>query len=82
MAAPYWLRELFAKLTAPLHRRRDEAALDDEVDLHLALMEERLRAQGLSAEEATRHARRAFGGVQQLHAAMLNGEGFRWVVLC
>jgi len=79
MAAPAWLRTLLSKLGACVHRRRDDAALDDEIALHLTLMEERLRAQGLSASEARREARRAFGGVQQLRESHRSGRGFAWL---
>ncbi len=74
-----WLRTLLSKLAALVRRRRDDAQLDDEIALHLALMEERLRARGLNAVEARREARRAFGGVQQLRESHRAGRGFTWL---
>src|SRR6185503_11466964 len=81
MAAPSRLRELFSKLASLARRRRaeDEAALDQEISLHLAMMEERFCAQGLSAGEARLQARRAFGGVQQLRESHRAGRGFAWL---
>jgi putative ABC transport system permease protein len=79
MAAPAWLRALFSKLSALARRRRDDAALDDEIALHLALMEERLRERGLGADEARLEARRAFGGVQQLRESHRGARGFAWL---
>jgi predicted permease len=75
------MRELLSKLTSFVRRRRaeDEAALDDEISLHLAMMEERFRAQGMNAEEARMQARRAFGGVQQLRESHRAGRGFAWL---
>jgi predicted permease len=73
------LRAWFARCRALLGRRRDDAALDEEIELHLALMEERFIARGLSASDARREARRAFGGVQQLRESHREGRGFPWI---
>ena len=79
MSAPIWLREVIAKLAALVRRRRDDVALDDEIALHLTLMEKRLRERGLSADEARREARRSFGGVQQLRESHRRARGFAWL---
>ncbi len=79
MAAPAGPRAIFSKLAALFRRRKDDAILDDEIALHLALMEERLREQGLSVEEARREARRTFGGVQQLRESHRGERGFAWL---
>jgi predicted permease len=73
------MHTVLAKLAALVRRRRDDAELDDEIALHLALMEERLRAQGLEPDDARREARRAFGGVQQLRESHRAGRGFTWL---
>src|SRR5262249_18024824 len=74
-----WLRTLIARLAALGRRRRDEAQLDDEIALHLTLIEERLRARGLSAEEARLEARRAFGGGQEVRESHRALRGFAWI---
>src|SRR5262245_44800998 len=79
MSASTRLRELCSRLAALTRRRREDATLDDEIALHLALMEERLRARGLSDHEARLEARRAFGGVQQLRESHRDARGFAWV---
>ena len=73
------LRLLFEKIRALTRRRQDDAALGQEINLHLELLEERLRARGLSPEEAHREARRAFGGVQQLREAHRDARTGRWL---
>ena len=45
------------------HRRELERAMDDEMQLHLDLLEADLRRQGLEPAEAHRRARAAFGSV-------------------
>jgi putative ABC transport system permease protein len=77
--AAAWLRQLVTRVAALFHWRRDDAVLDDEIAAHLTLLEERLRARGLSAGEAHREARRAFGGVQQLRERHRGARGFAWL---
>ena len=60
------LRVIVSKLTARFDDRRTDAALADEVEHHLALLEERYLARGMTPDAARREARRTFGGVQQL----------------
>ena len=52
---------MIARLLALLQRRRLDAELDEELRLHLERMEEANRRSGMSAEEARRAARLAFG---------------------
>jgi putative ABC transport system permease protein len=47
----------------PASRARVERDVDDEIAFHLAMKEERLRATGLSADEARLAARKRFGDV-------------------
>src|ERR1044071_8593557 len=79
MAFSTRLRLLLAKCRAWRGRREDDAALDDEIELHPALLEERVVARGLSPGDARREARRAFGGVQQLRESHRERRGFRWM---
>jgi putative ABC transport system permease protein len=73
------LRMLLARCLALFRRRREDEMLDDEIELHLTLLEQRFIAQGLAADEARRAARRAFGGVQQLRESHRDGRGFAWL---
>ena len=59
-------RMMLSKMIAGLRGRRADADLANEVSHHLALLEERYLARGMTADDARREARRAFGGVQQL----------------
>jgi hypothetical protein len=75
-----WLRLLAEKLRSLTRRRRDDDALAQEIDQHLRLLEERFERRGLSADEARREARRAFGGIQQLKEAHREARTSRWLV--
>ncbi len=55
--------ELWKRIVELVRRGRLERELDDEVGLHLALLEEEFRAKGMSAHEARAAAQREFGGV-------------------
>jgi predicted permease len=55
--------ELWKRIVELFRRTRLDRELDDEVSFHLSLMEEELRAKGMSAQEARAAARREFGGV-------------------
>jgi putative ABC transport system permease protein len=72
------LRVMLSKMIAGLRRRAD-AELADEVTHHLALLEERYLARGMTPDAAHREARRAFGGVQQLTEAHREIRSFVWL---
>ena len=76
---PTWIHEIRSRLVALFRRRADDRALDEEMALHLALMEERLQQRGLSIEDARREARLAFGGTQQLRETHRERRGFAWM---
>ena len=73
------LRELLSRCVALIRRRRDDRMLDDEIQLHLSLLEQRYIQQGMTAGDARREARRAFGGVQQLRESHRENRGFSWL---
>jgi predicted permease len=73
------LRQFSAKLRALARRGRSERVLEKEMAAHLAMIEEDLRRQGLSAEEARFAAQRAFGGVEQAKARYRDQRGFVWL---
>ena len=55
------LRMLWARVRGQAAQGREDEAFDEEIREHIALLEERYQAQGMSAREATRAARRQFG---------------------
>jgi hypothetical protein len=75
---PNRLRVMLSKMIAGLRRRAD-AELADEVAHHLALLEERYLARGMTPDAAHREARRAFGGVQQLTEEHREVRSFVWL---
>ena len=79
MDSPGRVRTLLSRCRAVFRRRREDQALDDEIDLHLALLEQRFIDRGLTVDEARREARRTFGGVQQLRESHRDGRGFAWL---
>ena len=60
------LRMLWAKLRGQVAQGREDEQFDAEIREHIALLEKRNQAQGMSAPEAARAARRQFGNVTVL----------------
>ena len=60
------LRALLSRVAATFGRRRLDREIDEEVQNHLALLEERFTRQGMRPTEAFYAARRQFGGVTQM----------------
>jgi predicted permease len=60
------LRTMWAKLKGQAVQSREDDAFTDEIREHITLLTQHYRAQGMSAEDATRAARRQFGNVTQL----------------
>jgi predicted permease len=57
---------LWARVRGQAAQGREDEAFDEEIRGHIALLEERYRAQGMSAQAAERAARRQFGNVTGL----------------
>jgi len=72
------LRVLLSKVIAGLRGHAD-GELETEVAHHLALLEERYVALGMTPDDARREARRAFGGVQQLTEEHREVRSFVWI---
>jgi predicted permease len=70
---------LWLRLKALVRRRELDRDLDDELAFHLAMREEKLREQGVAAEEAHYAARRQFGNVTQLKETSRELWGFQWL---
>ena len=73
------LRRRLARFAALLRRDRFERELDDEIRAHLELAERDARARGLSAEEARREARLAFGGIEQMKESHRDDRSTLWI---
>ena len=58
-----WLNDLVFRARAIVNRRSTDRDLDDELRFHLSMDMNALRANGLSASEADREARRRFGAL-------------------
>ena len=73
------LRRIFLRLYNAVSPGRAERQLADEIASHLALLEDRFRAQGLAPDEARVAARRAFGGVEQVKELQRDARSFVWL---
>jgi putative ABC transport system permease protein len=73
------LRQLANRLLALARWRRLDAELDDEIRAHIEMAERDAIRSGLSADEARREARRAFGGIEQIREAHREERSARWV---
>ena len=75
------LRELWFRLTFPVHRRRVARELREEMNLHVALRAESLLERGeVPSEPAARFAaRRLFGNASRLENAARDAWGWHWL---
>src|SRR3989337_1484207 len=71
--------EIVRRLRALWHRSRLAQELDDEMQLHLALRQERLREAFASPDEAAAAARRRFGEPLRLREDAVDAWGWRWL---
>jgi putative ABC transport system permease protein len=60
-------------------RRRSSQDFSDEIQAHLAIEIDRLRQEGLSAEEATFAARRAFGNIMAIEEQLYEANRWSWL---
>jgi predicted permease len=70
------LRMLWARLKGQAAQAREDQAFDEEIREHTALLEERFKAQGMSAEDAAWAARRQFGNITTLKERQKAQRGF------
>ena len=73
------LRRAFWRLINAIHPDREEANLKREVASHLRLLEDQYRRRGLSADDARRSARLAFGGIDHAKELHRDARAFRWL---
>jgi predicted permease len=74
------LHQFLARTTSTLHPRRADREVSREIASHLALIEEELRLQGLSAPQASLEARKRFGGVDYTKELHQDERSFRWLL--
>jgi len=70
------LRELFARVSALISRRRYDAELDAELETHLSLLADENVRRGMSRQAALGAARREFGGLEQTRETYRRQRGF------
>jgi putative ABC transport system permease protein len=78
MAMPR-LRRFLLRLVNVFRRDHPEEDLAREMAAHLALLEERFRRDGMTADQAHDAARRAFGGVEQAKEVQRDARSFAWL---
>ena len=73
------IRRVAAKVAGLFGNKRTEAELSREIAAHLALMEDELKTQGMTADEARLAARRAYGGVEQAKQMHRDERSILWL---
>ncbi|MGH9401693.1 MAG: permease prefix domain 1-containing protein [Terriglobia bacterium] len=63
---PEWMTALWLRIRILFHHHQLDRDLDDELQFHLAMREQKLIEQGMPPEEAHYTARRAFAPLAQL----------------
>lgn len=76
---PTWMSRVTARLRALASRGRHDREIDDELRLHLELLEEEYRGRGLSAAAAREQARRDFGNATLIRETSREQFSFRLV---
>lgn len=73
------LRRVLLRFLSFFRSGRAEADLSREITAHLQLLEDQFIARGMSATDASRAARRAFGGVEQVKERQRDERSYRWL---
>lgn len=73
------IRRLLYRLLSSVTTNQSEDQLTREIRAHLALLEDKFLAQGMTPEDAKFAAKRAFGGVDQTKELQREARAFRWV---
>jgi hypothetical protein len=73
------LSRAFAKFRALFRNKKVEEELAKEISTHLLYLEDEFLRHGLSALEARRQARLAYGGVEQVKLAHRDERSFLWL---
>src|ERR1041384_7440258 len=72
------MRRFFLRLWSLIVPAAEERAMDREIKSHVLLLEDEYRRRGLSAEDAQREARRAYGGIEQAKEYHRDARSFPW----
>ena len=72
------LNDLLYRLRTLFHRKAADAELDEELRYHLARETEKYRAKGASPQEATRRARMALSGPEQVRQQCREARGTKF----
>ena len=72
-------RRITKRLLALWRKKRLDGDLDEEVRAHLELAERDAMAAGMSPEDASLAARRAFGGIEQMKEEHRDSRSVRWI---
>ena len=70
-----WLRESIARIRAAFGKRQRDAALDEELQTHLAMLVEQNLERGMTEQEARRAAKMSLGGEEQIKEAVRDYRG-------
>ncbi len=79
MRPVHWLYTIPLRLRSLFHRRQADQELDDELRDHLERKIEEYVAQGMTQEEAHRHARIDLGGVEQTKEKCRDARRVNWI---
>ena len=79
MRPVHWLYTIPLRLRSLFHRRQADQELDDELRDHLKRKIEEYVAQGMTQEEAHRHARIDLGGVEQTKEKCRDARRVNWI---
>lgn len=71
--------DLLFRLRSLLRKRAAETELDDELGFHFEQLVEKYVSSGMTREDARRHARLAFGGVDQVKEECREARGVRLI---
>ncbi|HEY6349891.1 MAG TPA: permease prefix domain 1-containing protein [Candidatus Angelobacter sp.] len=70
-----FLRSFLSRLRGTVVGRRADLEFDEELETHLALLQDRFIREGKTPEEAAQAARRQFGGVEQVRERQREQRG-------
>ncbi len=73
------LRRTAVKLLGLFRKSRAEAEMTREIASHLELLEDDFRRRGMPVEEASRAARKAYGGVEQVKQSQRDERSILWL---
>ena len=73
------VRRFLLRFLSLFRSTRAEHELGREIHAHLQLLEDQFLAKGMSAADARRAAKRAFGGVEQAKEHQRDARSFRWL---